>query len=119
MLILSPLIDINKFCGEKGSRYEEHENYYEMNDSLFEEHLLIDKETREIRHYGFNGYIADMIQQKIFVETSYATTQSLYRFANNEDNKDIITLPQTIGNITFRSKKELFDWIIRQQNYNK
>lgn len=40
----------------------------------------------------------------------------------NEDksyNNSIIIFPQTIGDITFYSKQELFNWVITQQEVNK
>ena len=32
---------------------------------------------------------------------------------------NMITFPQTIGDITFYSREELFDWVINQQIINK
>lgn len=31
----------------------------------------------------------------------------------------MVIFPQTIGNITFYSKQELFEWVITQQKMNK
>lgn len=39
------------------------------------------------------------------------------RLADYEDNA--IVFPQTIGNLTYYSKADLFEWIITQQELNK
>lgn len=42
---------------------------------------------------------------------------------HNEDkscsNNNMVIFPQTIGDITFYSKQEMFEWVINQQKMNK
>ena len=41
---------------------------------------------------------------------------------HNEDkcySNNMVIFPQTIGDITFYSKQELFEWVITQQKMNK
>lgn len=35
------------------------------------------------------------------------------------NSNNMVIFPQTIGDITFYSKKELFEWVITQQKMNK
>ena len=35
------------------------------------------------------------------------------------NNNSMVIFPQTIGDITFYSKQELFNWVITQQKMNK
>lgn len=42
-----------------------------------------------------------------------------YKELIHYDNNEAIMFPQTIGDITFHSKCELFNWIITQKKMNK
>ena len=43
-------------------------------------------------------------------------TRNEYKSYNNNN---MVIFPQTIGDITFYSKQELFNWVIAQQKMNK
>ena len=45
-----------------------------------------------------------------------AITHNEYKSYNNNN---MIIFPQTIGDITFYSKEELFNWVVMQQKMNK
>ena len=51
-------INLEELCD--GGRWQENEKKYFMEDEIFGEYLEIDKSTRKIVNYGFNGVLNDL-----------------------------------------------------------
>lgn len=51
-------VDLKDLCN--GGRWKENETKYFIEDELFGEFLEIDKNTRKITNYGFNGVLNDL-----------------------------------------------------------
>lgn len=96
--IINPKIDIPTLC--KGWKYDSANNEYTIIDSFGEEYVTINATTREFHHYGYIEMLNEWAREEIIVN-------------------DAIDFPHTIGNITYRSRQELEEWVIKaQEKYN-
>lgn len=69
-----------------------------------------------------DDWIVDYDRERGMYRVSYFEDNHFkdeYWFDCYEDKELIVEFPQTIGNLTYYSKADLFDWVITQQELNK
>lgn len=69
-----------------------------------------------------DGWIVDYDRERGMYRVSHSEDDIWYEehwFDAYEDKELSVEFPQTIGNLTYYSKADLFDWVITQQELNK
>lgn len=96
-MIINPSIDLKELC----SWWDDNGEEFKIIDSFGEEFVTINKETREVYNYGYNGMLSEWYNARILIED------------NNLDTT--LCFPHTIGRITFYTRQELESWVLSKQ----
>ena len=88
-------VPIKSICS--GARWQDRGESFYMEDPEFDEWIEINKTTRAITNYGFTRFVEDL---------------KIARFVTYEDESLILRFPHTIGDITFKSRQHLEEWVI-------
>lgn len=97
-MYVSQKVNLEELCQGWGKD----EDSYLITDSFDEEYCRVDINTRKIEHYGYNGMLYEWMMNGLICQ-----------FPNIDTDR--MVFPQTIGDRTFYSSRELIEFVIFAQ----